>query len=516
MTNIWTRYKQWLKYGLFFVVIPMSLTLFIVYRADGKWFDSRFGKKSQKIIPSTWIAEGNKSVADYAVTIFPANFENKNSLTLTYDLHGLCLLGGRASTIYFERPKTEEIYEVSLSKYGQNCYDGLQTVHIPFQDFGDPEKIKQTTRFRLAFWYQAQYRIEISDASIDSLPKIKNSTIAKKDEMKPTPTLIYEETIKASTKSGTVASIQTETQKPILWQIKSVSSMKETKDKVCGQDDGEFIQQWLKEAAKIGANYVSIETPYDSPTCGDSLEYTLAWVKEARKNNLSVWHRHMPLAFEGIYDVKKSAANDYLSFIAKYIKSNKNLFKEGDIFTPIPEPQNGGIKGVTYCPNEVCQFQDTEQFNAWLRDSILISKKAFTEIGLGDKIRIGFFGFDGFVAWGDNNPDWEGILEDETIKLMGNITIDHYPEIVDDTMENDLNELQQKYPDTPIIIGEWGTISGDNTEEQINTTMKAAMRPGVIGFNYWHMGTGGNEALLNPDLSEKSTYKLVQNFYKNQ
>ena len=117
------------------------------------------------------------------------------------------------------------------------------------------------------------------------------------------------------------------------------------------------------------------------------------------------------------------------------------------------------------------------------------------------------------MAWGDNNPDWDGILEDETIARMGNITIDHYPEIVNDTMEHDLNDLQAKYPNVPIMIGEWGTISEGNLQEQVMQTMKAARRPNVIGFNYWNLGIGGNESLINEDFTEREQFATVEAFF---
>lgn len=299
------------------------------------------------------------------------------------------------------------------------------------------------------------------------------------------------------------------------WTIRSVSSMKETKDKICNQDPQEFINSWVGKATELGANYIAVETPYDNPSCGNALTYSEAWINMIHGKGLNVWHRHMPLAFEGIYDTSKDNSRDYLKQISDYIKANPTLFKAGDIFTPIPEPQNGGIKGVTYCPQNICMFDGAVSFNKWLRDAITQSELAFSSIGLGRKMKIGYYGFDGFVAWGDNNPDWDGILEDATIQAMGNITIDHYPEIVGDTMENDLNELQAKYPNTPIIIGEWGTITGGDTISQVLLSMKAAQRKNVIGFNYWHMGMGGNESIINDNFSNKAQFDSVKKLFSN-
>jgi hypothetical protein len=306
----------------------------------------------------------------------------------------------------------------------------------------------------------------------------------------------------------------TPTASPASWSIQSVSSMKETKDRICSQRDRIFVEKWVDTAIDLGVNYIAVETPYDNPLCGSAVEYTRLWTDVIHSKGLHVWHRHMPLSFEGIYDVTKNNVSDYLDIISTYIKTNPSFFQEGDIFTPIPEPQNGGIQGITYCASSVCQFNGAAAFNSWLRNAMNTSEQAFGTIGLGGKIKIGYFGFDGFVAWGDNNPDWHGILEDTTISQMGNITIDHYPQLVGDTMENDLNELQTRYPNIDIVIGEWGTVTPDNQEQQVIDTMSAAKRPHVIGFNYWHMGMGGNEALINDDFSKRAQFDEVQSFFK--
>lgn len=300
------------------------------------------------------------------------------------------------------------------------------------------------------------------------------------------------------------------------WAIESVSSMKQTKDVICTQDSLQFIQKWVSTAKTLGINYISVETPYDNPSCGNAVAYTKTWLSVIRSQGLHVWHRHMSLSFEGIYGVKKSATKNYINQISNYIKANPTFFQAGDIFTPTPEPQNGGIAGINCDPHQsICVFRDAARFNKWLRDAMTASTQAFQSIGLGGKIKIGYYGFDGFIAWGDNNPDWHGILEDATVQQMGNITIDHYPEAVGDTMSNDLNELQAKYPTTPIVIGEWGTIMGGNIKQQVRDSMSAAKRPNVVGFNYWHLGPGGcgYESLVSNNFTPCTQFIDVQSFF---
>jgi hypothetical protein len=300
------------------------------------------------------------------------------------------------------------------------------------------------------------------------------------------------------------------------WEIQSVDAMKDTKDSICGPRDKQWIEQWVDRAVELGANYVAISQPYDDPDCGPVLPDTRQWVEVIRSRGLKVWHRHMPLAFEGIYSVPKDNSDDYLSIIKDYIVSNPDVFAEGDIFTPIPEPQNGGIQGITYCAQNVCQFSSAADFNAWLRDAMTVSKQAFEVIGKNN-MKIGYYGFDGFVAWGANNPDWNGILEDATVVQMGNITIDHYPDLIDTNMATDLTELEARYPGVDIIIGEWGSVTGVDSEAVVKRTMEAARRPSIKGFNYWQFGpSGAGEQLIGSDFSRHPHFDEVQFFFTGQ
>jgi hypothetical protein len=458
--------------------------------------------------------EGNKELKIYTLPVIPTILEEKDTLTLTLNLNGLCVLPAKAAMVRFVTIENKE-YEISLQKYVQNCARGDQTIHIPLVDIFGPSPFPQVTSLDLQFWYPTLFVVTVSDISIYNnvlAAQTKSSSKSKKPTPKPTaPLFTATPTIKPT---PTTPLILTPTPSIVSggWQIKSVSSMKETKDIVCTPRDITYIQAWINAAVELGVTHIAVETPYDSPSCGDAVAYTKLWVDAIHARGLHVWHRHMPLAFEGIYNTPKSSTTNYLTQISNYIKSDPTFFKSGDIFTPIPEPQNGGIAGITYCPQNICIFAGQSQFNTWLRDAIDVSQSAFTSVNISG-MKIGYYGFDGFVAWGDNNPDWHGILEDATVAKMGNITIDHYPEIVGDTMENDLNELQARYPTTPIIIGEWGTITGGDTEAQVLQTMGAATRPNVIGFNYWHMGVGGNEALINSDFSKKAQFDEVQSFY---
>ena len=275
----------------------------------------------------------------------------------------------------------------------------------------------------------------------------------------------------------------------------------------------------MSTAKALGVNYISLETPYDNPSCGNSVAYTQEWLNVIRADGLSVWHRHMFLSFEGIYGVQKDPNIDYITMMSDYIKANPSFFQPGDIFTPKIQSTDsaGGINGFTYCGNPpICIFSSIAQFNQWLRDAMTAANLAFQSIGLGGQINVGYFGFSGFTVWGDDNPDWHGVLEDATVQQMGEIAIDIYPQNNGERMKEDLSEYFAKYPTVPIIISEWGTIVCTNKAQQVIQTMGAAKRQNVVGFNYWTMGRGGCEALVNNNLSPRPTYYLVQSFYLGQ
>ncbi|OGH19866.1 MAG: hypothetical protein A3D74_02560 [Candidatus Levybacteria bacterium RIFCSPHIGHO2_02_FULL_37_13] len=496
---------------IFFVIIFLSFF---------SNYSTAHAASSTELLTKPWTLTASNGASEQYQLIDPNALKGNTNLRITYNLKGTCLLDGDASAIIFDQPINRTWRYISLSKYGKNCNANEQTVDIPLSHFNNLDPSLQVGTFHVRIWNDKPYSIDITSASLYSNAPTPTPTPTPSPSNVSTPTPTTRPT---SSPTPTPPPTPTPTPKPIIttstsqkasWSIQSVSSMKETKDRICGQRSTEFIQKWVDKAVEVGANYVAIETPYDSPSCGNSVLYTKTWVNLIRSRGLKIWHRHMPLAFEGIYDTPKNPSIDYLTIISNYIKANPSFFQQGDIFTPIPEPQNGGIAGVNYCPYGICIFKNAKDFNAWLRNAMDVSESAFAQIGLGGKIKIGYYGFDGYIAWGDNNPDWDGILEDQTVLKMGNITIDHYPEIVGDTMQNDLNELESRYPNIPIIIGEWGTITSNNTENQVIQSMGAARRPSVVGFNYWHFGMGGHEELIREDFTNKPQFDEVQSYFK--
>jgi hypothetical protein len=581
---------------LLFLVASVFISLFLF-----TWYFEVYAREGNLLGQSWKLSSVNGSAEAYQPVEADLLLE-KLAISITYNLHGMCLLPGNASAIIFDQQGWKY---TSLADYGKNCLDGEQTVTIPLHDFKDintgqaldPSKPLNGS-FHVRFWSEQQFTLEILSVTLlhkegvekndlkglysgqavsgliqvsfdaessktasvrfyinGSLKSVEtvspyylggddlgsplgfdtrqlidgDHTLMVEHQLKDQTTATYEYTFFVSndlmpitlpTPSPLPTPLipsPTSTPTPVpptsTWSIRSIDAMKDTKDAICSQRSDEWIGKWVDKAVEIGANYVAISIPYDNPSCGSADAYTKRWIRAIRARGLSVWHRQMPLSFEGIYSVNKTR-NDYLTQIATYIKKNADNYAPGDIFTPIPEPQNGGIAGITYCAYGVCQWDTKEAFNLWLREAIAVSRSAFNSINKTD-MKIGYYGFDGFVAWGANNPDWNGILEDETIEAMGNITIDHYPELIGTDMATDIADLEARYPGVDIIIGEWGTVNGGDTTATARKTMGALVRPSVKGFNYWQFGPhGAGEQLINDDFSNRPHFAEVQSFYK--
>ncbi len=438
---------------------------------------------TRELLTSPWHFTMNNSASEkYGPTV--GSMASTTSVSVTYDLHGTCILGGDASAIIFDQNGWKY---ASLSNYGTNCLNGSQTATIPVSAFGLSTSSPVGT-VHARFWYG-------SAATVDITSVVLNSPTAPPPPPPPP-----------------VATSTT-------WAIQSVDVMKYSKDVVCNQPSQATIDNMVQKAVDLGANYVAVSSYYDNPSCGSSLTLTQKWVSSIRSHGLKVWFRMKDLKFEGDYSQAKTFNPDgmrHQKLMVDWI-ANNNLVQNGDIFTPNAEPQNGGINGVTWCGSPAnCQFTGKDDFNIWLKQVQTLSDLAFKAKGLAS-VKVGYYGFDGFVAAGLGNPDWQGQsqLYASTIAMMGNVAIDHYPETIGHTLAQDLPTIKQAIgATTPIIISEYGSITSAPATTSITSFMTAAAaEPNIQGFNYWTLGPSGNEALINSDFTNRPGFDVVKSFY---
>src|SRR3989344_7796218 len=105
---------------------------------------------------------GNNGASERYQSLSKNVLSGMDTLTVTYNLHGLCALGGDASAIVFDQNGWKYI---SLSNYGQNCKDGEQTVTIPLSDFkGLDTNAPLTGSFHTRFWNSTQFKVDLLSA----------------------------------------------------------------------------------------------------------------------------------------------------------------------------------------------------------------------------------------------------------------------------------------------------------------------------------------------------------------
>lgn len=314
------------------------------------------------------------------------------------------------------------------------------------------------------------------------------------------------------------------------WSIQSTDTMKWSKDKVEGQKSQTDINSLLATDAKLNVTHVALSTPYDaasaySPPAVDG--YKMKFVTAIRGQGFKVWHRQHWNAWEGDYSdhgftkitskttpsrplgtapnvLNGTDTSSYLYLTYNYIKTHASEYAAGDIFTPVAEPENGGISTAT-----TDQFNTRGDFRQFLRDSVTVCNEAFASIGLGGKLFIGF--------WGNSRYTAVNSLDERTVDGFTYLDVDHYQE--DPTlMQSDLTTLWNDYG-APIIIGEWGNIwdsdPAANASRVDSIYAVFAGMPNIHGVNYWDDIGGSYESLLNSDFTVKPNGQVVASYFSD-
>jgi hypothetical protein len=328
------------------------------------------------------------------------------------------------------------------------------------------------------------------------------------------------------------------------FEVRSVDFMKLTQDLACEVPPEDRVDQLMVMIAEMGATHVAISLPSTSPEgCEIETAWRL-WLGKAREYGLKVFFRTKPLEYEGFHGADRILDPWWhIDQTVSFVISHPSYFESGDLFG-IPEPQNAGIEGVNYCPEEACLFTApgmvdpavSRQYPAELSwalertgiipfNEFLIAyttqvRNAFQSLGL-EGIEVGYFGFDGFVAIGDRNPDWQGILSASMLEEVGNVGLDHYFP-TDADPEAEWAKFKERFPQTEVCITEWGPTEGQPSES-VRRVLEAALKQGISCFNWWQAGaTGtnpeGKEALF--ELNEQGNvvpteyYQVLKEFYQ--
>lgn len=307
--------------------------------------------------------------------------------------------------------------------------------------------------------------------------------------------------------------LQKKTKQPVIrplavlkWEIKSIDTMKYSRDLARAKLNDEafdaVIDKQVADIAGTGANYVAIGTPYDD----EFHPMLVRWVQAARKYKLKVWFRGNFSGWEGWFDYPKIDKSTHIIKTEQFILSNRDLFRDGDIFTSCPECENGG-------DFKWGESQDLDSHRAFLIVEYRAAKDAFAQIG--KKVETGYYSMNGDLA--------EAIMDKLTTQALGGIVVvDHYVDTPEKLAQYIRNIAKQS--GGKVVLGEFGApipdIHGNMTEEEQNKWINQAMTeiariPELTGVNYW-VNTGGSTALWNDDGSARLSVKTITDFYSRK
>jgi hypothetical protein len=134
---------------------------------------------------------------------------------------------------------------------------------------------------------------------------------------------------------------------------------------------------------------------------------------------------------------------------------------------------------------------------------------------INKNVKCGYFSTNGDIA--------KETLTQETVRKTGDvIVIDHYVNSAQ-KMSADLDYLNNKFPGTKIVIGEFGApiedINGAMTEQEQADFIEQLLlvfiehKTQVIGVNYWLI-SGGKTGIYNQDKSPRLLAEVIKIYFK--
>jgi hypothetical protein len=290
------------------------------------------------------------------------------------------------------------------------------------------------------------------------------------------------------------------------WSIQAIDTMKYSRDTARGEATSkEFeaeIATQVKNIADIGATHIAIGTPYDE----EFVPFMNKWIKEARKNNLSVWFRGNWAGWEEWFEYPSIDRKQHLEKTQQFILSHPDLFEDGDIFSPCPECENGGPGDPRFMTGD----DDLEKYQEFLKDLQNTSASAFKEIN--KNVRSGYFSMNGDVA--------NLVMDSKTTNALGNVVVvDHY--VDSPTQLNDDISKYAKNSEANVILGEFGApipdIHGEMTETEQAEWLDESLallsnNANLIGLNYW-TAVGGSTEIFR-DGKPTPAAQVLQKYFK--
>ncbi len=155
--------RKFVSIYLTIIIILFLSSIVLIFQNVSDTLSAKYKNPRVNLI-NNWILSGSKSIAIKTQNLSLNALRGKNMLNITYNLHGLCVMSGDASSISIHPKNSGKKYSISFAEYGQNCYDGLQTIEIPLSLFEGLDPNQQIQSIEARFWYPTYYNVEIKNA----------------------------------------------------------------------------------------------------------------------------------------------------------------------------------------------------------------------------------------------------------------------------------------------------------------------------------------------------------------
>ncbi len=301
---------------------------------------------------------------------------------------------------------------------------------------------------------------------------------------------------------------QTTIDRPVgFWPNQCVDTMKYSRDAareyIQRSDFDFFLEQEMTLIQKSGANCVAIGTPYDE----EFVPYLTAWVNKARQYNLRIWFRGNMSGWEGWFDYDRfTNTEQHREGVANLITKHPELFKQGDIFTPAPEPENG----ILGDPQQ--SVTNRENFVKFLPEAYDNCVQSFAQINIS--VTCGYFSVNGDVA--------NEIFTKDLLDKTGNVlVIDHYVSSPQKLIA-DIQDFNKRFG-VPIMLGEFGapipdihgSLTDDEQAEFIENSFAELFKNKniVAGVNYWVL-RGGSTSVVNDGSETRPAFGILQKYFR--
>ena len=268
------------------------------------------------------------------------------------------------------------------------------------------------------------------------------------------------------------------------WSIRSVDTMKMSRDTLRDQLSNAQIEAVVHLDEKLHVSHVTVDVYYDDPV------YMGRWVQAIRAAHLHVWFRSHWYAWENHREAQGDLTPDeYIANTRRFLQQHVDLVRNGDIFDFCPEPENGNYWGDHFGSGWSWRNSAAKAaFNTFVRSGVYMAQSTLANRGRGDVL---------VTAISMNASIATRLVSKPTVRRLGMLTLDLYPEDTTTDPATATNRLLAElravhsHWNVPILIGEHGysrdmPVSDGTQANVLAAEFEALERTSfVVGFNYW-------------------------------